>query len=80
MTDLENLKFEEISELLNKERLKHAVDRVLETQEVLARSRLEQKTDGNNWEFAKAKITFNYYMNVLGTILKERGEAENHSD
>ncbi len=78
MTDLENLKFEEIGELLNKERLRHAVDRVLETQEVLARSRLEQKSDGENWEVAKAKVTFNYYMNVLGTLLK-RG-AETHSD
>ncbi|MBI4163836.1 MAG: hypothetical protein HY512_03160 [Candidatus Aenigmarchaeota archaeon] len=79
MADLERLKFEEISGLLNKERLKHAVDRVLETQEVLARSRLEHKAESGNWEVAKAKVTFNYYMNVLGTLLKEK-EAEIHSE
>jgi len=71
MTALENLKFGEIAELLRKERLKHAVDKVLEAQEVLARSRLEQG-HRDQWETAKAKVNFNYYLSVIGGYLRER--------
>ncbi len=73
METLENLNHNEIGDLLRKERLKHALDRVLETQEVLARFRVEHRQ--GDWESAKAKVTFTYYMNVLGEMLKER-EAE----
>ncbi len=71
MADIENLKFEEIGELLRKENLKHAVDKVLEAQGVLARLRMERK-QGEEWEEAKAKVNFNYYLGVIGTYLRER--------
>ena len=65
---------EEVMEAVRKVELKHAVDKVLETQEVLAKARTgAHKEDAEKeWQAKKANIGFNYYMSVLRELLKEK--------
>lgn len=73
MAESESLKEKNMEESVRRYRLKHAVDKVLETQEILAKHRTELKPEevAGGWEATKAKVSFNYYMTVLKDLIKE---------
>ena len=78
MKEFEQMTVEEVRESLRRERLMHAIEEVLERQEVLARFRADPNykrgNDGeSDWELAKAEVGFNYYKQMLVDLLKEKG-------
>ena len=78
MTEFEQVNVEEVRESLRKESLMHAIEEVLERQEVLARFRADPNyrpgtDEESDWEKAKAEVGFNYYKHMLGDLLKEKG-------
>ncbi len=74
--NFENMKSEEFAVLLKKKMMKHAVDKLLQTQEVLAKFRANRnykpgEDEEADWEAAKAKVGFNYYYRELEELMKD---------